>query len=157
MSHLSKKQTFRLRIIFIQSLIATLGSLYYGYYGDPMSQIATMDFFNSENALTICMLCWYARILIYPITLISWVALWRKDADIAWYTLLFSFFAIILEAYHYGLQKFEIQTSQICTRANPCNALSVNYFWFITIPLLCLIAAIIIFIASLMIVSKKHV
>lgn len=146
-----------MQLIFVTSLLATLGSLYYGYYGDPIAQMPTGDFFNPENAFTICELCRYARILTYPITLLSGVALIRKDANIAVYTLILSGMTVMLEAYHYGLQKLEIQTSEVCTWANPCNALSVNYFGFITIPLLCLIAAMIIFIASLMIISKKHI
>lgn len=144
-------------LIFIVSLTATLGSLYYGYFGDPLAQIATGDYFNPDNALTICELCRYARILTYPITILSGVALARRDANIAVYTAIFSFLCLILESYHYGLQKFNIPTSQLCTWSKPCNALDINYLWFITIPFLCGVAALIIFIASLMIITKKRI
>jgi hypothetical protein len=56
----------------------------------------------------------------------------------------FVIFGIPLEIYHYLLQKFRIPTSQFCTSANPCSALEVNYFDFITIPFLCGVAFIII-------------
>lgn len=154
---LTHKQEDRMHLIFGISVIATAWSLYYWRYGDPISQIATWDFFNPENWFGICELCRYARILTYPIVLLSWIALIRKDANIAVYTLVLSWLTIILEAYHYGLQKIDIATSEVCTLANPCEALSVNYFWFVTIPFLCLLAAVGIFVASLCIISKKNI
>ena len=70
-----------MKIIFAQALIAMLGSLYYGFYGDPFSG----DFFNSANALEPCELCRYARILMYPLVFFSGVALIKKQTKIVDY------------------------------------------------------------------------
>ncbi|MCB9807281.1 hypothetical protein H6768_05390 [Candidatus Peribacteria bacterium] len=67
-----------------------------------------------------------------------------------------------LEAFHYILQKpglvgkLTIENPFGCTTANPCAALNVDYFGFITIPLLCFIAfAVIHIFASFALFSKK--
>ena len=132
-----------LRIIFIQAMIATFGSLYLWYYGDPVANLQTRDFFNSDNALKICILCRYARILMYPLVFISGVALIRNDHKAWVYMLPLVVSGIILEAYQYGLAIVPLFSS-VCDPDNPCTIPYLNYFGFITIPLLCLVAFIII-------------
>lgn len=144
------KRPLRLRIIFIQALIATLWSLYLGFYWDPvLNFFYTGDWFNSANAFGICDLCRYARILMYPLVLISGMALVRNDIKAYWYMLPSVILWLMLEIFHYTLQMFPIETSFKCTDANPCMAFYVRYFGFLTIPGLCLLAFIIIFWAIL--------
>jgi len=142
-------------IIFVQAVIAMLWSLYYGFYWDPIVNMQTWAYFNALNALTPCELCWYARILMYPIVLISLVWILRKKRDYIYTVAVMSFLWLCLEIYHYTLQKFDIGTSQLCTYNNPCNALEVNYFWFVTIPFLCWLAFLIILI-SCIVIDFKH-
>lgn len=142
---------YGLRIIFVQALVATLGSLYYGRYGDPVVNLMSGDLFNPANGYSPCTLCRYARILMYPLTLISLVGIIKKSYDAVDYMIIPVVLGILLELYHYSLQKFPISTSAFCTKANPCNALQVDYFGFITIPFLCLIAFVVIAIVILLI------
>lgn len=136
----------RLRLVFLQALIATLWSLYLGFYGDPiLNFFYTGEWFNPDNSFGICDLCRYARILMYPLTLISWVALIRNDHKAYRYMLPSVILGLWLEIFHYTLQMFPIETSFKCTAANPCMAFYVNYFGFLTIPWLCLLAFIVIF------------
>ena len=146
---------YGLRIIFIQALIATLGSLYYGFFGDPVTNIMSGDLFNTLNGFSPCTLCWYARILMYPITLISLVGIIKKSYETVDFIIPAVSIGIFLEIYHYALQKFPIGTSAFCTRANPCNALQVDYFGFITIPFLCLIAFLVIALMIFLIKKAK--
>jgi disulfide bond formation protein DsbB len=148
---MSRIQKHGLKIIFAQAFLAMLGSLYYGFYGDPVLNILTMDLFNPDNALPPCTLCRYARILMYPLVLISFIWLWKKTRDVVDYIIPFAIIGIPLEIYHYSLQKFPIAVSSTCTRSNPCNALSVDYFGFITIPFLCLTAFTVILLIALLI------
>lgn len=114
--------------------------MYYGFYGDPFIG----ELFNPENALEPCELCRYARILMYPLVFFSVVALIKKQTKIVDYFIPFCVLGLGLEIYHYTLQKFDIGTSFWCTRANPCAALGVDYFGFVTIPFLCLTAFVVI-------------
>lgn len=144
------KKFYLLVMIFVQALIAMLWSLYYGFYGDPVQNIIAGNFFP-WSGFDPCELCWYARILMYPIVLISLIALIKKDYHSVDTILPFSILGIGLEIYHCVLQKTQIDAWFACTSAHPCAALEVNYFWFITIPFLCLIAFIVIFISALII------
>lgn len=139
------KRPVRLRIVFFQALIATSWSLYLGFYGDPIYNFYTGDWFNPENAFGICDLCRYARILMYPLVLLSGVALIRNDRKAYWYMLPSVILGLWLEIFHYTLQMFPIETTFKCTADNPCMAFYVNYFGFLTIPGLCLLAFLIIF------------
>lgn len=143
------------RIILAQSTLAMLWSLYYGFYGDPVLNMQTWDMFNSLNALTPCELCRYARILMYPIVLISLMWIIRKNRKYIYTVIPFTILWLWLEIYHYGLQKVDIGTSFVCTYANPCNALEVNYFWFVTIPFLCWLAFLII-LSSCLAIHFSH-
>ena len=78
-----------LLFIFTVSLIATLGSLY----------------FSEVRGFEPCTLCWYQRILMYPLILISGIALIQKNSNIALTTALFSLIGGCMSLYHYSIQK----------------------------------------------------
>lgn len=144
------------RIIFIQALTATLGSLYYSYFWDPVTNIQTGNMFSLLNGLSPCQLCRWARILMYPIVIISWIWIRQRSSSFVKYVIPLSSIGIVLEIYHYLLQKVNIATNFTCTFSNPCNALEVNYLWFITIPFLCLVAFVVIMGACVYLTTKKH-
>lgn len=130
--------------IFVQSLLAMVGSLYYSSFGDPFVNLAAGNIFPVGGGFEPCVLCWYARILTYPMVLISYVGIAKQDRRFTDYLLPLVILGIPLELYHYAIQKLPIMTIFGCSSANPCNALQVNYFGFITIPLLALVAFIIL-------------
>lgn len=91
----------------------------------------------------------------YPIAWFSLWALVRQDRKIVSVIQWISVAGILLETYHYLLQKTTfIETSAFCTLQHPCSALQVDYFGIVTIPFMCLIAFIVIFISCL--VVKAH-
>lgn len=122
------------------SLTAMLGSLYF-------SEIVGYE---------PCELCWYQRILMYPIVLILGIAVVKKDLKAAVYSLAFSAIGALVSLYHYGLQKVDFLTdaAPACGRV-PCTGMYINWFSFVTIPFLALTAFVIIFITSLMILKRK--
>ena len=123
-------------LIFIWtiSLIATLGSLY----------------FSIVRGFEPCTYCWYQRILMYPIVLISGVALFQKNARIALTLAVFAFIGGGISLYHYGLQKlrFLSDSAPSCGDVS-CTGQYINYLGFITIPFLALTAFLLIGITSL--------
>lgn len=120
--------------ISIVSLVATLGSLY----------------FSQIRGFEPCTLCWYQRILMYPIILIAGIGLFQKNANIALTTAVFAFIGGGISLYHYGIQKlaFLSDTAPACGLV-PCTGQYINYLGFITIPFLALIAFLLIAITSL--------
>lgn len=145
------------KIIFVQALLAMLGSLYYWWYGDPYANFITWDFFDMERWFDPCKYCWYARILMYPIVWFSLFDIVRKQTGALATIKFVSWVWILLELYHYTLQKINIDMwsfTSTCTKAAPCDALYVDYFGFITIPFLCLIAFTVIFVIANLITKK---
>lgn len=130
---MSKKLENSLLFVWLVSLVATLGSLY----------------FSEVRGYEPCELCWYQRILMYPIVLISLVAYLQKNARIAVTTAVFSCIGGTISLYHYGIQKLDFlsQHAPACGRV-PCTGQYINWFGFITIPFLALVAFILIAITS---------
>ena len=118
---------------------ATLGSLY----------------FSEVRQYEPCELCWYQRILMYPLVIILGVAYAQKNAKIAVTTLVFSLIGLCISAYHYSIQKFSFMqdSAPACGRV-PCTGQYINYLGFITIPFLALIAFLLIAISSMMILRS---
>jgi disulfide bond formation protein DsbB len=137
---MSKKVRIVSGLIFLQALLAMLGSLYFSNFGDPVENLKMGVFWLSGFGFDPCQLCWWARIMMYPIVPISLVGILKKDPKFTSYILPLAIPGLFLEIYHYLMQKTSIANPFACTGANPCNAMHVDYFGFITIPFLCFIA-----------------
>ncbi|WP_246828768.1 disulfide oxidoreductase [Nosocomiicoccus sp. HMSC067E10] len=129
-----------MQLIFIVSLIATLGSLY----------------FSEIRNYIPCELCWYQRILMYPLTIISLIAIIKNDIKANIYILSMSVFGFLIGIYHYSLQKLPaIQDGFNACSDNTCTVTYVNYLGFITIPFMSLTAFFIIIILSIFTFKKE--
>jgi len=123
--------------MFIISLIATLGSLYY-------SEIA---------GYAPCLLCWYQRIFMYPQIFILGLAIYRKDRKIIPYSLILSFVGFFIALYHYRMQISQID-SVLCNLVGYSASCSESFFMsfgYITIPFMALSA----FLLMILIGIKK--
>ncbi|WP_338787569.1 disulfide oxidoreductase [Metabacillus sp. FJAT-53654] len=128
-----------LSIGWIASFIATLGSLY----------------FSEILQYTPCELCWYQRIFMYPLVIILGIGVFKKDASIALYSLILSAIGGCISIYHYSIQKIDfLGEKSISCGIVPCTGEYINWLGFITIPFLALVAFIIIFITSILILKK---
>lgn len=136
---MTKKIENMLLFMWSVSLTATLGSLY----------------FSEIRQYEPCELCWYQRILMYPIVLILTVAYIQKNAKIAATTLVFSIIGFCISTYHYSLQKLDFlaENAPACGRV-PCTGQYINYLGFITIPFLALIAFLLIAITSILVLKS---
>lgn len=139
---IDKKQRWIWYLILIQALLAMGGSLFYSNFGDPVANLSQGYLF--AKGFDPCHLCWWARILMYPIVAISIVGIIRKDRFFTNYILPLSIPGIFLDSYHYLLQKVHTGLPVPCSIDNPCSASEVNYLGFITIPFLALTAFVVI-------------
>lgn len=142
MQTLTKKAENLLLIIWVQAFVATTGSL---FYSEVMGYIP-------------CELCWYQRILMYPLVIIYGLALWKKDAKMTLAGLILSGIGMFVSTYHYLLQKVPAlhEVGGSCSGAVPCNAIYVNYLGFITIPFMAGVAFIVIFVLHLLLVKEMR-
>lgn len=99
-----------------------------------------------------CELCWYQRILMYPLAIILAIAAVRKDHGITTYVIPISFLGMMFGTYHYLLEKTNLfADSSLFCGITPCDIEYINWFGFITIPFLSLTAFTMIFIISILI------
>ncbi len=137
------KKESRETLLFIAwaaSVLAMFGSLY----------------FSEIRQFEPCELCWYQRILMYPMVVTLGIAIVKKDYKISLYSLVLSAIGGCISLFHYSIQKFSFiaDIGPACGRV-PCTGQYINWFGFITIPFLALIAFIIIFVCSLLILKKS--
>nr|WP_316572508.1 disulfide oxidoreductase [Neobacillus sp. YIM B06451] len=122
------------------SILAMFGSLY----------------FSEIRKYEPCVLCWYQRILMYPLALQLGIATVKKDYRFTLYSAWMSAIGMMVSAYHYSLQKlpFMAEAAPACGRV-PCTGQYINWLGFITIPFLALMAFTLIFICSMVILKKN--
>ena len=116
---------YSLRIALVVAWVAMMGSLY----------------FSEVRHYIPCQLCWYQRIIMYPLTGIIAFGLLRKDTNIPQLVLPFSVLGMGVSTYHYLLQKTTLfSTVSTCQVGVPCTTMWINWFGFVTIPFLSLAA-----------------
>lgn len=111
----------RLLLFFswMTAIAATCGSLY----------------FSEVRHLIPCTLCWYQRILMYPLTIILGIAYFRKDFLIRKYILPISILGFIIASYHYTIQIFPgLYYVRTCSVGDPCTDQDFSVLGFVTIP-----------------------
>lgn len=101
-----------------------------------------------------CAFCWYQRILMYPIAIITFVALIRKkSAEVLDYTLILSIIGGVVALWH-NIEKFIGKDVLACdVTGTSCLIDYVKAFGFIDIPVMSLVFFVLII---LIIVNKRR-
>jgi disulfide bond formation protein DsbB len=112
--------------------VATLGSLW-------MSEVA---------GYVPCELCWFQRIAMYPLTIVLWVATWRRDAAV-WLTVLpITGVGAAISVWHIAIER-NPSMSGPCDPQAPCAVLWVQELGFLTLPTMALVGFVAITVLSL--------
>ncbi|MEZ4583053.1 MAG: disulfide bond formation protein B [Caldilineaceae bacterium] len=106
-------ERYGLFIALAAAWIAMLGSLY----------------FSEVAGYLPCRLCWYQRILMYPLTAIIAVGILRRDINLPFYILPFSVVGIGVSTYHYLIQKTTLLGAGVCQEGIPATR-SGSTGWF---------------------------
>ena len=84
-----------------------------------------------------CVLCWYQRICMYPLVLILPAGLFPFDRGVVRYAAPLSTLGVLIAAFHLLLVAGYIPESiKPCVQGVPCSEVQVEWFGFVTIPLL---------------------
>lgn len=107
-------------LLFLLALVSIAGTLYMQY----------------AASLSPCVLCWWQRVCMYPIALISLIALVRGRPlkDIADYALALSVIGGAISLYQHLLQMLPAGTLIPCDATGECAVRSVFEFGFVTVP-----------------------
>jgi disulfide bond formation protein DsbB len=122
----------------------------YGAWLIAITATAGSLYFSELRSFVPCALCWWQRILMYPLVVVLGVATFRQDTGV-WRTALpLSVLGLGTSTYHYLIQKVPgFAPPASCASGVPCNAQYINWFGFVTIPVLAAVAFAIITLALL--------
>lgn len=118
--------------ILLISLVATSGSLY----------------FSEIVGYIPCVLCWWQRIFMYPLVLLS-VFLIKEKIEKLWIYFCFTIPGSCFSIYHIWVENTGVE-SNFCSTGVSCSIKYINWLGFITIPVLCLTAFTLINIILIM-------
>ncbi|HUK95296.1 MAG TPA: disulfide bond formation protein B [Gaiellaceae bacterium] len=115
---------YELWIVFAISSIATGGSLFF-------SEIANFP---------PCELCWYQRICMYPLTIITLLAALDNDRVVCRYLLPLPLVGAGVSVYHLLVENGVVEQARACLISAPggCAVKWINEFGYVTIPTLAL-------------------
>ncbi|WP_211262194.1 disulfide bond formation protein B [Nitriliruptor alkaliphilus] len=95
-----------------------------------------------------CVLCWYQRIAIYPMVVLTGVAAWRRDAQVWRYVVPLAVIGSAVSIWHLVIERVP-SLSGPCDPAAPCAIRWVEEFGVFTLPAMALVAAVAIALLSL--------
>jgi disulfide bond formation protein DsbB len=122
---------YELWIVFVIASIATGGSL----------------FFSEIAHFVPCELCWYQRICMYPLSIVTLLAALADDPRIARYLLPLPVAGAGVSVYHLLVENGVVGQSATCLISAPggCGVKWINEFGYVTIPTLALTAFALVF------------
>ena len=117
------------RFVLLLTGTAMLGSLYFSEVADYAP----------------CKLCWYQRICMYSIAIISLVGTIRRETFervrvLAPYVLTLACIGLAVSTYHYILEWYPQLESSVCSIDVPCTTIWFRKFGFLTLPAMAWVA-----------------
>jgi disulfide bond formation protein DsbB len=92
-----------------------------------------------------CVLCWWQRIFMFPLVLILALGLFPLDPKVTRYALPLAAIGLLVAGFHVLLTVGIIpETLAPCRDGIPCKTLQVEWFGFVTIPLLSFFAFLVL-------------
>jgi disulfide bond formation protein DsbB len=133
---------YELWLVFLVSSIATGGSL----------------FFSEIAGFVPCELCWYQRICMYPLSIITLLAALANDRRVARYLLPLPLVGAGISVYHLLVENHVVKQGQACLISAPggCATKWINEFGYMTIPTLALTAFALCFGLLLLAAAPPH-
>lgn len=117
-------QDYGVQLALAPALAALLGSLY----------------FSEISGFEPCRLCWFQRILMYPLTVLILVGIFNYDELLPKYILPLSITGMGVSTYHIMVENHVFGGTAVCSVGVSCAIKYINLFGFITIPVMALTA-----------------
>ena len=121
---IKKYKKYSVHFAWVIALFAMLMSLY----------------FSNVLGFAPCILCWWQRILMYPLVIILIIGILYKDNKVYRYAIPLAFIGLLVSIYQ-NLLYYKIipEAASPCQIGVSCTTQYINWFGFVTIPLLSLI------------------
>ncbi len=119
---------FGRHLALLQATVATCGSL----------------FMSEALGWPPCVLCWYQRILMYPLVFLILIGILRRDRGLHLYVLPLSLSGACISLYHYLLVKTDWLPPPPCVDGIPCTVDYLDILGFINVPFMAMTAFLVI-------------
>jgi disulfide bond formation protein DsbB len=119
---------YELWAAFVVAAIATGGSL----------------FFSEIAGFVPCELCWFQRICMYPLSILTLFIAVHRDHRVARYLLPLPIVGAGVSVYHLLVENHVVSTPQACQIGAGCTVKWINEFGYMTIPTLTLTAFVLL-------------
>ncbi len=119
---------FGRHLALLQATVATGGSL----------------FMSEALGWPPCVLCWYQRILMYPLVFLILIGILRRDRGLHLYVLPLSLSGACISLYHYLLVKTDWLPPPPCVDGIPCTVDYLDILGFINVPFMAMTAFLVI-------------
>jgi disulfide bond formation protein DsbB len=112
-------------------------------------------FFSEVMMYPPCILCWYQRICMYPMVLVLIAGLFPVDRNVIRFSMPLSLMGLGIAIYH-NLLYYHILPESVapCRAGISCTTVQIEWFGFVTIPLLSLLSFLII--VTLLIIARRE-
>ena len=112
--------------------------------------VAAMDtlgalFMSEIMGFAPCVLCWWQRIFMFPLVLVLALGLFPFDSKVLRYALPLATMGLLVAGFHVLLTMGIVpETLAPCRDGVPCKTLQIEWFGFVTIPLLSFFAFLVL-------------
>jgi disulfide bond formation protein DsbB len=108
-----------------------------------IATLATLGalFMSEVMGFAPCVLCWWQRIFMFPLVLILALGLFPLDPKVTRYALPLATIGLLVAGFHVLLTVGIVpETLAPCREGVPCKTIQIEWFGFVTIPLLSFMA-----------------
>ena len=129
---MTEEKDTRWALVFGAWLVATSATLGALFMGEVMG-------------FTPCVLCWYQRIFMFPLVFVLAAGLFPFDSKVLRYAMPLGLVGLLVAGYHLLLVAGVIPEAMTpCQQGVPCATVQVEWFGFVTIPLLSFFAFLVV-------------
>lgn len=146
--------------IILRLRIARKAAIFLGPYTPHIALVVALlgaigsVLFSEVIGFEPCVLCWIARIFLYPQIIILFIAIIRKDKNIAPYILGLSIPGAIISLYQAYTQLGGHSITECTSVGGSCSKVYILEYGYITIPLMAFTAFL--WTTVLMVIQKKY-
>ncbi len=104
--------------------------------------------FSEAAGFPPCELCWYQRIAMYPLVVVTTVAAWKRERSALLIARLLAGAGLAVNAWHLYIETFPESGGGSCDPTNPCTLRWVEGLGFWTIPRLASVCFVLILLLT---------
>jgi disulfide bond formation protein DsbB len=115
--------------------------LVFAAWGVAATATAGALFLSEVMGVAPCVLCWYQRVFMFPLVLVLAAGLFPLDRRVVRYAFPLVVAGWLVALFHLLLTQGVIpETMTPCTQGIPCSKVDVEWFGFLTLPMLSLLS-----------------